>query len=185
MTEERLQNIEQWVRGHYFGKYRGTVSSNTDSTGRARLKVKVPAVLGSLETWAMPCVPYAGPAVGIHMLPPVGAGVWVEFEGGDVSFPVWVGCFWGDGDLPAEVTGADSRVIVTEQAQLTIDDSSGEVVLKNKQDAATTWNADILSEAGQAKHSVGAAGVVSESAPGKIEVGAGGVSINSGAMSVL
>lgn len=183
--EDRLQNIEHWVRGHYFGKYRGTVSDNADPGKLARLKVQVPAVLGTLETWAMPCVPYAGPSVGMHMLPPVGAGVWVEFEGGDVSYPVWVGCFWGTGDMPAEVSGADSRVIVTAQAQLTIDDTSGEVVLKNKQNAATTWSADIVSEAGSAKHTVGAAGVVSESSPGKIEVGASGVSINSGALSVL
>jgi len=183
--EHRLQNIEHWVRGHYFGKYRGIVSSNEDTTSRGRLKVKVPAVLGNLEVWAMPCVPYAGPSVGVHMLPPVEAGVWVEFEGGDVSYPVWVGCFWGSGDMPEEVTGPDSRVIVTEQAQLAIDDASGEVVLKNKQNCSTTWNADIVTEAGGAKHSVGAKGVVSESAPGKLEVGASGVNMNSGAFTVV
>jgi len=183
--EHRLQNLEQWVRGHYFGKYRGTVSSNNDTNGLGRLKVKVPAVLGNLEVWAMPCVPYAGPSVGLHMLPPESAGVWVEFEGGDVSYPVWVGCFWGMGDMPSEVSGPDSRVLVTEQAQLTIDDSSGEVILKNKQNVSTTWNADIVAEAGSAKHSIGAAGVVSESAPGKLEVGASGVDINSGAFTVI
>ena len=183
--DERLLQIEQWVRGHYFGKYRGIVVDNLDPVKLARLKVRVPAVLDTLDTWAMPCVPYAGPNVGMHMLPPVGAGVWVEFEGGDVSYPVWVGCFWGSNDMPAEVTGPDSRVIVTEQAQLTIDDSSGEVVLKNKQNAVTTWSADIVAEAGSAKHAVGAAGVVSEAGAGKVEVGAGGVTINSGAMSVL
>jgi uncharacterized protein involved in type VI secretion and phage assembly len=34
----------------------------------------------------------------------VGAGVWVEFEEGDLEFPIWVGTFWskpgGEADLP-------------------------------------------------------------------------------------
>jgi len=58
-------------------------------------------------------------------------------------------------------------------------------VLKNKQNCSTTWNADIVTEAGGAKHSVGAKGVVSESAPGKLEVGASGVNMNSGAFTVV
>ena len=29
------------------------------------------------------------------MIPPIGAGVWVEFEQGDPDYPIWVGCFWG------------------------------------------------------------------------------------------
>ena len=31
----------------------------------------------------MPCTPYAGDSVGLFLVPPVGANVWVEFEGGD------------------------------------------------------------------------------------------------------
>ena len=53
----------------------------------------------------MPCVPYAGPNVGIAFLPEVGSGVWIEFEGGDVSYPIWVGCYWRDGEVPADVGG--------------------------------------------------------------------------------
>ena len=64
----------------------------------------VPAVLGDTETgWCMPCVPYAGPNVGIAFLPETGSGVWIEFEGGDVSYPVWVGGYWRDGEVPADV----------------------------------------------------------------------------------
>ena len=29
------------------------------------------------------------------MVPPIGAGVWVEFEQGDPDHPIWVGCRWG------------------------------------------------------------------------------------------
>jgi uncharacterized protein involved in type VI secretion and phage assembly len=35
------------------------------------------------------------------MVPPVGAGVWVEFEHGDPTYPIWVGCRWGaTSDVP-------------------------------------------------------------------------------------
>ena len=36
----------------------------------------------------MPSSPYAGPGVGLFIVPPVGANVWVEFEGGDLDYPI-------------------------------------------------------------------------------------------------
>jgi hypothetical protein len=49
----------------------------------------------SPSTWAEPCTPLAGPTgppMGVYMVPPPGAGVWVMFEHGDVNRPVWLGC---------------------------------------------------------------------------------------------
>jgi hypothetical protein len=34
------------------------------------------------------------------MIPPIGANVWVEFEGGDPNYPIWAGCFWGPLETP-------------------------------------------------------------------------------------
>ena len=87
----------------YLGKYRGRVLNNIDPQNRGRLIVQVPDVLGlAPSTWAMPCMPLAGPANGIYSLPIVGSGVWVEFEQGDPDYPIWVGCFWGSsGEVPA------------------------------------------------------------------------------------
>ena len=85
----------------YFGKYRGTVVQNIDPEQRARIQVLVPDVAGLLpSSWAMPCVPLAGKAMGTFMVPQIGAGVWVEFEQGDPEYPIWTGGFWG---LAAEV----------------------------------------------------------------------------------
>jgi uncharacterized protein involved in type VI secretion and phage assembly len=85
----------------YFGKYRGTVLQNIDPEQRARIQVMVPDVGGLLpSSWAMPCVPIAGKAMGTFMVPQIGAGVWVEFEQGDPEYPIWTGGFWG---LAAEV----------------------------------------------------------------------------------
>jgi uncharacterized protein involved in type VI secretion and phage assembly len=89
----------------FLGKYRGVVTNNVDPMMRGRLLVTVPDVLGVVpSSWAEPCVPLAGPtglSMGVYMVPPIGAGVWVEFEHGDPTYPIWVGCRWGaTADVP-------------------------------------------------------------------------------------
>jgi uncharacterized protein involved in type VI secretion and phage assembly len=85
----------------FFGKYRGKVVSNKDPSHLGRVQVEVPAIFGDRrDSWALPATPYAGPDVGFFMLPPVGANIWVEFEGGDPDYPIWAGCFWGANELP-------------------------------------------------------------------------------------
>ena len=40
--------------------------------------------------------------MGVSLVPPIGAGVWVEFEQGDPNHPIWVGCRWGSAaDVPS------------------------------------------------------------------------------------
>ena len=80
----------------YYGKYRGTVFNNIDPLQIGRIQAIVPDVSGLLpSSWAMPCVPVAGPGMGVFTVPPVGAGVWIEFERGDPDYPIWVGGYWG------------------------------------------------------------------------------------------
>ena len=91
--------------GQFFGKYRGTVVNNIDPEQRGRLMVLVPDILNLVpSTWAEACVPLAGPTgppMGVYMVPPIGAGVWVEFEHGEADRPIWVGCRWGaQSDVP-------------------------------------------------------------------------------------
>ena len=79
-----------------YGKYRGMVLNNIDPEQRGRLLVQLPDVLGlGTSSWALPCVPLAGPQMGAYFVPLIGSGVWVEFEGGDPDYPIWTGCFWG------------------------------------------------------------------------------------------
>lgn len=87
----------------FFGKYRGTVLNNADPMQTGRIQAQVPDVLGTTpSSWAMPCVPLAGIQMGVYVVPPVGAGVWVEFEQGDPDYPIWVGCWWGSAsEVPA------------------------------------------------------------------------------------
>ena len=83
MNEELLLDLADRLRNRFYGKYRGIVREVDADT--LRIKAMVPAVLGeTVSGWAMPCVPYAGDQVGFFLVPDVGAGVWIEFEGGDV-----------------------------------------------------------------------------------------------------
>lgn len=110
----------------FFGKYRGKVENNVDPLQMGRIQVSVPAVLGDGRlSWAMPCVPYAGKGVGFFAIPPVGANVWVEFEGGDPDYPIWSGCFWGRGEVPAEPAVAEMKVFKTDSITLILSDLPG------------------------------------------------------------
>lgn len=118
---DRLQN-------RFYGKYRGIVTDVDTST--LRIRATVPAVLGTTPTgWCQPCVPYAGPSVGFFFLPDPGAAVWIEFEGGDVSYPIWTGCFWREGELPAEATPTVRGIVTAAPHQLLFDDDADEVSL--------------------------------------------------------
>lgn len=110
----------------FFGKYRGKVKNNVDPMQQGRIQVSVPAVLGEGSlSWAMPCVPYAGSQVGFFAIPPVDANVWVEFEGGDPDAPIWSGCFWGSGEVPAQPAVAEMKVLKTDGATITLNDLPG------------------------------------------------------------
>jgi uncharacterized protein involved in type VI secretion and phage assembly len=82
--------------GPFYGKFKGQVVNNVDPLLIGRIQVRVSDVSAvPLATWAMPCVPVAGINMGIFTVPPIGSGVWVEFERGDPDYPIWVGGFWG------------------------------------------------------------------------------------------
>lgn len=124
----------------YYGKYRGLVINNVDPLQKGRLLVQVPDVLGlSVSSWAMPCVPIAGPQMGTYFVPIVGAGVWVEFEAGDPDYPIWTGGFWGSAaEVPslalAGVPASPNIVLqTTGQNSLVVSDlpGTGGIMLKS------------------------------------------------------
>ena len=98
----------------FYGKYRGLVAINVDPLSLGRLKAMVPEVLGEIpSSWALPCAPYAGTGAGFFAVPPIGAGVWIEFEAGDVSRPVWTGCWWATGEVPMDEKGIPAQAPTT------------------------------------------------------------------------
>jgi hypothetical protein len=95
----------------FYGKYRGVVTNNLDPQNLGRIQAMVPEVWGDAPglSWAVPCSPYAGTMAGFFAVPPMGAGVWIEFEAGDVSRPIWVGGWWGTGDVPPTPGGGTTQ----------------------------------------------------------------------------
>ena len=143
--EKLVVELASQTRSRHYGKYRGIVSDNADPSSMGRLKAQVPEVFGEsvVTPWATPCAPYTGAGVGWHAIPPVGAGVWIEFEAGDPSRPIWSGGWWGSSDLPTDQNGSAAKpplkilrseqglmVVLDDDAHtLTLSDSSGSNLL--------------------------------------------------------
>jgi hypothetical protein len=122
--------------GRYYGKYSGSVVDVADPDKLGRVQVTVPSVYPpDVQVWARPCFP-----PGHFFVPPVGAAVWVEFEGGDTSYPLWVGTWYPQGTVPpeADVDGATGRVVHTPSGhlvELSDEDGHEKVVVRHKLDS--------------------------------------------------
>jgi Type VI secretion system/phage-baseplate injector OB domain len=89
----------------YYGKYRGTVLNPIDPLLKGRVFASVSVGGPPMQVWAEACTPFAGPlGYGFYAIPPVGAGVWIEFEQGNLKKPIWTGCWWMDGEVAAALT---------------------------------------------------------------------------------
>ncbi|MBV8749319.1 MAG: hypothetical protein JO103_06365 [Candidatus Eremiobacteraeota bacterium] len=108
----------------FFGKYRAVVADTNDPSSLGRIKVTFDAFSAITSSWCMPCVPYAGKNLGWFVIPEVGAHVWVEFEGGDPSLPIWVGCFWETGTIPPTATPS-RKIWQTPTNRIVLDDLDG------------------------------------------------------------
>lgn len=134
--EQLLERLYQQISSKVYGKYRGTVVDREDPEHKGRLKLLVPAVLGNQESgWAMPCFMNGGSDnVGAFTVPEVDAHVWVEFEAGDPSSPIWTGTFFGEADaIPdeAQLTPPDARVVKTPKGSVFVisDEEGSESIL--------------------------------------------------------
>jgi hypothetical protein len=169
--DRALEDLIEHLRSRFHGKYRGIVADNEDPANMGRIKALVPSVLGAVETgWCMPCVPYAGPQVGIAFLPEKESGVWIEFEGGDVSFPIWVGCYWRQGELPSDVS-PEVRVIVTQAPlEVKLDDGEGAITVTDSNENTVTLDSS---------------GITLSNGSQQVVVDQTSVSVNEGALEVM
>lgn len=109
----------------FLGKYRATVTNNNDPLKKGRLEVLVPDVSKLIpSTWAMPCLPFAGVQSGMVVIPANGSGVWVEFEQGDLDYPIWVGGYYGESaELPVDAIATpptQQTIVLQTSGQYTI-----------------------------------------------------------------
>lgn len=130
MTDPTVLEMLERFRYRFYGKYRGSVTSVDAAT--LRIKAKVPSVLGTQESgWCMPCVPYAGSGVGIAFLPEQGSGVWIEFEGGDVSYPIWAGCYWRSDEQPEDAAPQVKVIVTASGHKILLDDKAGKITISD------------------------------------------------------
>lgn len=158
----------------FHGKYRGVVSDNRDPLFLGRVRAKVQDVYGENESgWALPAVPYAGDGVGLFLIPPTDASVWIEFEHGDPDYPIWSGCFWAQGEVPASPAVAEMKVLKTDVATITLNDLPG------------AGGVTIETSAGM-KIVINTTGIeINNGQNGSIKLTGPQVSINSGALEVM
>lgn len=171
MNQERLLvELTEFMRSRYFGKYRGTVTDVEDDENLGRVKAEVPEVYGAEESpWALPSVPFAGSSHGLVLLPEVGDGVWIEFEAGDPSRPIWTGCWWASDEMPEDGT-KDSRALVTSGGhKVILDDENSKLQLVHSGGAELTMtDNDITLKIGSTQ----------------IVLSSSGVSVNNGSLEV-
>lgn len=140
--DDVLARLLEKVENRYYGKCRAFVVDNADPENRGRLRLRIPSVLGKdvVSGWALPCAPYGGAAdQGFFFIPEKDAGVWVEFEAGNLDYPIWVGAFWGkpggNTEVPEEAQSDVTlqRVIKTSSGTLILlDDSEESLTIKDK-----------------------------------------------------
>lgn len=105
--DELIRAFHQLVESKFYGKYPGVVTDVDDPNEVGRVRAKVPEVLGEdIESgWATPSAPVGGGRNrGFFVLPDVGDTIWIEFQAGDISRPIWSGTFWGN---PSSGNGQD------------------------------------------------------------------------------
>jgi uncharacterized protein involved in type VI secretion and phage assembly len=169
--ERPLAELSERVTSRLWGKYRGLVENVDDPENRGRITVKVPSVYGNeVSPYALPAVPFAGPAHGMLLLPKHGDGVWIEFEGGNPSLPIWTGFWWARDEMP-KPAGADQRVMITPAGlKIIMDDASKKIQL-----VQTTDNCEITLADDSISITFGQASIVLDST---------GVAINGTALKV-
>ena len=170
MTDERVENLKR-LR---FGLYRGVVRDVDDPEEKGRIRVEVHELLGAgkLTNWASYCAPFGGGGAGFFMLPRPGDGVWVMFERGEPTKPVWIGFWFNAQDTRPEEAGKDVRVLRSKTGhQIAFGDEDGKEFLEVKDNAGNVVRIDspagdlIVKVSGKATVEVGGDATVKAGGP--------------------
>lgn len=170
-TERLLLEVAEYMRNRHFGKYRGLVAEVGVADDLGKIKTTVPEIYGAdgLSPWALPSVPFAGREHGLVLLPEEDDGVWIEFEAGDISRPIWTGCWWADDEIP-EPASPQARVLVTSAGHKVVLDEE-----ENKMQLLHPGGAEITLTDSDITIKIGSTQIVLSSS---------GVNINNGAFEV-
>lgn len=140
----------------YFGKYKGFVHSNNDPENRGRLQVIVPQIYSEpFKKWALPSGMFTGAGIGSFFIPNEKDPVWVEFEGGDVRFPIWTYGWLRDADNPDG--SPDVKVLQTTSGnRIELNDTEKSIAITDPHDNKVLLNSFGVSIIAAKKISLGA-----------------------------
>ena len=134
--EKAIIELTEYSSSRFFGKYRGLVTDVNDPNNQGCIKAIVPEIYGKKESpWAFPSAIHAGPNYGLYILPKVKDGVWIEFEAGDKSRPIYSGFWWAHDELPKDA-GENKRILVTPKGHKIILDDDGNEIFITHSDGA-------------------------------------------------
>lgn len=126
MGQELLKTITEYGiegLGRFYSVYRGMVVNNEDPSHTNRLKVMVPGIQGGVVLWALPKSQHGSFGIDLegvnhgngfkYLTPRNGDMVWISFELGDPSSPVWEYYGWSQQQIPPELDDNDTFGFVT------------------------------------------------------------------------
>jgi uncharacterized protein involved in type VI secretion and phage assembly len=185
--DELTVQMAERMRNSYFGKYRGLVKDVQDPLKIGRITVQVPEIYGEEESpWALPAVPFAGNKHGLVLLPEVGDGVWIEFEAGDISRPIWTGCWWASDELDDVSKTKTRSLITTEGHKLILDDENDEIRLVHSKGAEIKMtSSDITISIDGSEIKLTKTDMTLKAGSGQIKLSAAGVDVNNGALKAI
>ncbi|MEE9423400.1 MAG: phage baseplate assembly protein V [Methylococcales bacterium] len=166
----------------FLGKFRGTVVQNNDPKKIGRVQVIVPDVSNvMLTSWAMPCLPISGIQSGLFAIPPLGSGVWVEFEQGDPDYPIWVGGWWGSAAemAPTALASPSKTPNVVLQSV-----GQNSITVFGAPGGGITLSSGPVANAASPKITITSAAIVISDGVGSITLAKGIVDINKGALTI-
>ena len=81
---------------------------------------------------------------GLFAVPDIGAGVWIEFEGGDLSYPIWSGTWFTSGHIP-ESAKAGKKVFKTKSGhKIVLDDDGGRLEITDSNGNSVTMDSSTV-----------------------------------------
>lgn len=148
----KVQNIGiEGVFRRYYGVYRGIVIDNSDPEKRGRVRIMIPSIGHSNEgdvqegIWALPChsglsVGEGGEAHGFIYVPDVKDQVFVMFEKGILSNPLYIGGWVHAGDVSrGRFNSVASKGIRTKAGHtIELDDDGGILISKGDGGSVTS-----------------------------------------------
>ena len=126
----------------FFGKYRGNGRQGADGGRSRQVAGFCPRCTRERICGGMAVCPFAGPSHGFVAIPEEGDGVWIEFEAGNPAQPIWVGCWWGSGDMPSPGDVKVRSWVTTGGLAIVLDDDQNQISLQHPDGPSITLSSD-------------------------------------------